>query len=101
MSKSRNRITITLTDDVYDAISRISDLSNKSKASVASDLVNGVGVPLKRTVLLMEAASRAPEELIESLQGRINDTQMSLEGMLKGVDIMQDHLRSELQGGTK
>ena len=101
MSKSRNRITISLNDDVYEAISKIAELSGKSKASVASDMINGVGVPLKRTVLLLEAASRAPDELIGSLEGRIQDTQMSLEGMLKSVDIIQDNLQSKLTEGAK
>jgi hypothetical protein len=90
MATRKKRITISLPVHVYETLSRLSALQKRPMSSTVTELLEGVHMPLMRTVALLEAASEAPkhvrEQLIATASQLEDELQDSVGGSLDQID---------------
>lgn len=92
MPTLKPRITITVSENAYEVITRMAKLQGISKSKVVGDLLDSVAPALTRTVALLEAAADAPKQVREGLRSVVENTHDELVGVsgdaLKQLDFL-------------
>lgn len=78
MPSKKPRIAITCDPYVYETIDRFASLQSRSKGAVVHDLLEAIHPPLMRTVVLLEAARDAPEEVKAELANSMLDLERDI-----------------------
>ena len=71
MTNLRKRITVTVSDGMFETIDGISKLRGCSRGRVAAELLSEVEIPLKNSLALMQAASEAPQAVRKAFAEQI------------------------------
>lgn len=79
MPTNKPRITITVEPAIYETIQRLAFLQGRSKSGVVGDLLEGVHVPLQRTVALIEAAKDAPQQVRQGLADTVESMEKEMQ----------------------
>jgi len=79
---SRPRVKVTLSDETYETIRRLSDLNGKSMSMIVGELIEAVSPGMASTLALLEAADDASDE-----------TKIA---MIEAMDQIQEELISSL-----
>jgi ABC-type transporter Mla subunit MlaD len=82
MPTERPRFTITTSPQVYETITHLAKLQNCSRSSVINELLESIHDPLRRTIVLLEAAQAAPRQLREGLRATIDQLENDVTGDL-------------------
>lgn len=69
----RQRITVSLNDDVFDLLSTWARLQKRSQSSVAGELLSIATDPLKTLIKTLERAEKAPDRLKKELSETISE----------------------------
>lgn len=92
MPTLKPRITITVSENAYEVITRMAKLQGTSKSKVVGDLLDSVAPALTRTVALLEAAADAPKQVRDGLRSVVESTHDELVGVsgdaLKQLDFL-------------
>jgi hypothetical protein len=100
MPTIKPRVAITLEPHTHEVISRLAKLQGVSRGAVIVDLLESVEPALARTFALLEAASRAPDQVKQGLRSvveGVHDELVSVSG--DGIKQM-DWLLERLSGGS-
>lgn len=100
MPTTKPRITVTLSQHVYDVFERLAQLQGQSKASIIAEILDSVYPPLMRTVALFEAANEAPKQVRQGLKSNLEAIEREL---LKATDantVQMDWMIQEMREGS-
>lgn len=104
MPTAKPRIAVTLDQQTFEIIDRLSKLQNASRGSIVADLLASVAEPLGRTVALLEAAHSAPQEVKDGLYdvvSGVHDELLEVSGdSIKQLDLLLSHLGSTPASNT-
>ena len=78
MPTVKPRVTVTLSESVYQTITRMSELTGESRPSIIAGLLDSVHPPLMRTVALIEAAVDAPQKVRDGLKDTVESMEKEL-----------------------
>lgn len=67
MATSKPRITITLSQETYDAVKEFSDITEMSMSRVISEMTDQTASSLRATSALMLKAKNAPQEVLSAI----------------------------------
>lgn len=100
---SRPRVSVTLRDETYATLRRLSQANGESMSSILGGLVEATAPALERVAALVEAASGAQQEVLERLAESMTAAEstlspLALEGQQEFLDLMTG-LISEVQAG--
>lgn len=98
MPTIKPRVQVTLEPETHAVIERLAYLQKRSRGAVIADLLESVSPALTRTVALLEAAARAPEQVKEGLRGVIASTHDDLVEVSGDAIKQMDWLLGELSG---
>jgi hypothetical protein len=92
MPTAKPRVSVTLDQESYQVLSRLSEVSGDSMSSLLSGLVDATRPSLERMVLLLERAQSAKGEIHEGLRDSIDksvvDLQVAHNAMLGQFDLL-------------
>lgn len=72
MATTKPRVNVTLEPHRYDLLKRVAALQGVSMSYLISDLLETVAEPLERVCVLLEAASKAPQNVKEGLRSALD-----------------------------
>lgn len=97
MPTEKPRFTITTSKPIYETISRLAKLQRRSKSAVVNELLEAVHDPLRRTLVLLEAANEAPKQVRDGLRATIEQLEYELTGDLGKGQAQLDLLINQMQ----
>lgn len=96
------RVNVTLRPEVYDLVSRLAKLQQRSRAAVLSELLHEVLPVLERVVVVGEAAKRAEVQAKEGLRESMEKAEAAIlphiSAAMNQFDLLIDDATSHLQG---
>jgi len=93
------RITISLTQDQYEAINRLSELQDRPMSKVINELIDLTFPSVKRILDVIEATKHFTEEQKQSMQKALDDADRNMASISPVVADLFDGI--ETAAGTK
>jgi hypothetical protein len=90
------RVNVTLSPSTDVLVSRLAELRSVSKSQVLRELLDAAGPALQRVVVLLEAAQKAPREVLDGLARSLDAAQSHVEGQLQGALTVADGITTDL-----
>ena len=102
MQKQRNRVNLTLSDDVFETLTELSELSGTPRATIIHELIEEVIPQLKVSIDLIKLRANEMQmadakkvfidmlvdagDVINTAQGQINDVQGHLNATIRKIN---------------
>ncbi len=104
MSTVKPRITITLDEQVYEVVRRLSAAGGDSMSRVITQFLDVAVAPMERMVVVLEQAQRMPSETTEAVRASILRAEAKLLPKVMAAVVEQEDLflaewRAEASGG--
>ena len=72
MPTRRQRLNLTLSDEIDKMLTELSELQGCPKAAVVVNMLEGVKEPLKKTIRTLRAAQNAPDKLFNEVTANLD-----------------------------
>lgn len=99
MPTARPRITITLTEQQYALLQQLSEFQGESMSAIVGDLIETAIPVMERIATVMEAASKAPKEMLDGLRESMERAESIVLEQMQGHIQQLDIFALEASGG--
>jgi hypothetical protein len=98
MAAKNPRISVMLEPEVYRLYQDFAAAQGRSMSSVIGEMLKEVSPPIARTLSLLNAAQKAPKQVLQEMADNFDSASEEVRSMLGGVNELQlDLLLQELQ----